>query len=282
MSIKLAAIGVSAALAAVLAFGSFYVVDQGERGVVIRNGAIIAVHEPGLGFKLPIIDGVSTIDIRSKAKTYDKVLAYSADQQTASLAVSINYSIPGDKAGLVYSEYGTEANLISRLVERKLMAQVKNVFGGFNAQRAITERGKLNADIQMALQDAVEGPITIEAVQIENIDFSDAYEAKIEERMSAEIEVQKLKQNAEREKVQAQIVVTQAQAAADATRAQAQADADATRLRGEAQADAIKAKGAALRDNPSLIELTAAERWNGILPTTMVPGGATPFVSVGK
>ncbi|BCP51747.1 hypothetical protein K32_03640 [Kaistia sp. 32K] len=50
----------------------------------------------------------------------------------------------------------------------------------------------------------------IEAVQIENIDFSDTYEAKIEERMSAEIEVQKLKQNAEREKVQAAITVTQA------------------------------------------------------------------------
>jgi len=49
-----------------------------------------------------------------------------------------------------------------------------------------------------------------------------------------------------------------------------------------AEADAIRAKGAALRDNPTLIALTSAERWNGILPTTMVPGGAVPFVNVGK
>ncbi|MCM5555723.1 SPFH domain-containing protein [Pleomorphomonas sp. NRKKF1] len=194
--------------------------------------------------------------------------------------MSVNYSIPGDKAGLVYSDYGNEENLMSRLVERKLMAQVKNVFGQYNAARAITERAKLNADIQLALQEAVEGPVTIEAVQVENIDFSAAYEAKIEERMSAEIEVQKLKQNAEREKVQAEITVTKAKADADATRAQAQADADAARLRGEAEAAAIRAKGAALRDNPNLVELTAAERWNGVLPTTMVPGGATPFVRV--
>jgi len=41
-------------------------------------------------------------------------------------------------------------------------------------------------------------------------------------------------------------------------------------------------RGALLRDNPSLIDLTAAERWNGTLPTTMVPGSATPFVNVGK
>ncbi|MBT1154400.1 prohibitin family protein [Aminobacter anthyllidis] len=282
MTIKIAAFGASAALLAILSFGSFYVVDQGERGVVTRNGAILAVNEPGLGFKMPIMDGVTYIDVRSKAKTYDSVMAYSADQQTATLAVSINYSIPGDKAGIVYAEYGNEDNLLSRLVERKLMAQVKNVFGQYNAARAITERAKLNADIQIALQEAVEGPVVIEAVQIENIDFSDTYEAKIEERMSAEIEVQKLKQNLEREKVQATIRVTQAGAEADATRAQAEADADAARLRGEAEADAIKAKGAALRDNPTLIELTAAERWNGTLPTTMVPGGATPFLNVGK
>lgn len=280
MSVKLAALGVAALAIAATSFGSFYVVDQGERGVVLRNGRIVATNEAGLHWKAPFIDSVATIDVRSKAKQYEGVMAYSADQQTASLMVSVNYSIPGDKAGEVYSEYGNEDNLMSRLVERKLFAQVKNVFGGYNAARAIQERAKLNADIQLALQESVEGPVIIEAVQIENIDFSRAYEEKIEERMSAEIEVAKLKQNAEREKVQAQITVTQAQAEADATRAKAQAEADAARLRGEAEAAAIRAKGAALRDNPSLIELTAAERWNGILPTTMVPGSATPFVNV--
>jgi len=282
MSVKIVALGVSALAIAAMSFGSFFVVDQGERGVVTRNGEIAYVAEPGLHFKMPFVDGVSTVDIRSKAKTYDSVPSYSADQQTAVLAVSVNYAIPGDKAGLVYAEYGNEDNLMSRLVERKLMAAVKNTFGGYTASRAITERAKLTADIQFALQEAVEGPVVIEAVQIENIDFSDAYEAKIEERMSAEIEVQKLRQNAEREKVQAQITVTQAQAAADATRAQAEANAAAVKLQGEAEADAIRAKGAALRDNPALVDLTAVEKWSGTLPTTMVPGASLPFVNVGK
>lgn len=280
MSKALVGIGFAAIATAVLTFGSFYKVDQGERGVVLRNGAIVSVNEPGLGFKMPIIDSVAYISTQSRAKVYENVMAYSADQQSANLVVSINYSIPADKAAEVYSEYTTEDNLLSRLVERKLQAQVKNVFGQFNAARAVTERAKLNADIQIALQEAVDGPVVVEAVQVENIDFSDNYEAKIEERMSAEIEVQKLKQNLERERVQAEITVTQAQASADAVEAQAKAQANATRMRGEAEADAIRAKGAALRDNPTLIDLTAAERWNGTLPTTMVPGGATPFVSV--
>jgi fumarate reductase flavoprotein subunit len=54
--------------------------------------------------------------------------------------------------------------------------------------------------------------------------------------------VQRLRQNLEREKVQADIVVTQARAKADAVRAAAQAEADAIRLRGDAEAAAIKAR----------------------------------------
>ena len=49
---------------------------------------------------------------------------------------------------------------------------------------------------------------------------------EIEARMQAEVEVQKLKQNLEREKVQADIAVTQATGRANSIRAEAQAQAD--------------------------------------------------------
>ena len=131
--------------------------------------------------------------------------------------------------------------------------------------------------------------IVIESVQLENIEFSANYLHSIEQRMLAEVEVQKLQQNAEREKVQAQITVTQANA--NAVRAEAQANADATRLNGEAQASnikitgeaqaaAIEARARALGTNPNLVTLVQAEKWNGVLPTTMVPGSAVPFVSI--
>jgi regulator of protease activity HflC (stomatin/prohibitin superfamily) len=132
----------------------------------------------------------------------------------------------------------------------------------------------------MAIQKAVIGPIIVESVQIENIDFSDAYENSIEARMLAEVEVQKVRQNAEREKVTAEITVIQAQAEADAQLARATAEAEATRIRGEAEASAIKAKAEALKDNAGLIALTQAEKWNGQLPTTMIPGSTVPFMDV--
>jgi len=50
-------------------------------------------------------------------------------------------------------------------------------------------------------------------------------------------------------------------------------------VKGEAEASAIKARAEALAQNQNLIELTKAERWDGKLPTTMIPGSAVPFIS---
>ncbi len=52
------------------------------------------------------------------------------------------------------------------------------------------------------------------------------------------------------------------------------------KLTGEAEAAAIEARAKALGTNPNLVTLVQAERWNGVLPTTMVPSSAVPFVSV--
>jgi regulator of protease activity HflC (stomatin/prohibitin superfamily) len=267
-------------LALVVLGGSFYTIDQGERGVILRYGAVVGTAEPGLGFKLPFVDSVVKISVQSRAQVYENVSTYSRDQQPATITISVNYRLPADQVDKIYAEYGGEAGIVSRLIDRRVFEQMKNVFGRFNAVTAIQDRARLNAETEDAIRKFIVGPVVIESVQIENIDFSDAYEQSIENRMLAEVEVQKLQQNAEREKVQAQITVTQANARADAIRAEAEANAAATRLAGEAEADAIRAKGGALRDNPSLISLTAAEKWNGQLPTTMVPGSAVPFIGV--
>lgn len=260
--------------------GSWYTVDQGERGVMLRNGAITGVSEPGLGFKMPMIDRVVDIDVRSRAQIYENVLAYSRDQQVAGLTLSVNYRVPADAVVSVYENFGSVEQLRSRLLDRQIMDESKNVFGRFNAATAIQDRSRLVAEIQDAVQAAVLGPIIIESVQIENIDFSDAYEQSIEQRMLAEVEVERVRQNAERERVQAEIAVIQAQAAADARVAQATAEAEAIRMQGNAEADAIQARGDALRENPNLINLVQAERWNGQLPTTMVPSSTVPFMNM--
>lgn len=261
-------------------FGSWYTIDQGERGVLLRNGAVVGSAQPGLGFKTPWIEEVVKVSVQSRAQIYKEVPAYSKDQQSAILALSVNYRIPADQVTEVYGTYGGEDGLLARLVDRRVNEDLKTVFGRFTAVQAIQERGRLNMEVATAVQNSVKGPVIIDSVQIENIDFSDVYEASIEQRMLAEVEVQKLRQNAEREKVQAEITVTQAKANADAVRAQSNAEAEAIRIKGDAEAASIKARGDALRENPGLVALTQAEKWNGQLPTTMLPGGAVPMLQL--
>lgn len=277
-AVALAAVGL---VGVAVLTGGWYTVDQGERAVVLRTGAITGTSEPGLHFKIPLVDSVVPIDVRTQAKVYNNVMAYSRDQQTATMAISVNFRIPADQVAEVYSNFGSLDGLVTRLLDRQVMDESKNVFGRYNAVTAIQERSKLVADAQNAIQEAVKGPVVIESVQIENIDFSDAYEQSIEQRMLAEVEVQKVRQNAEREKIQAEIKVIQAQALADSQVAQATAEAEAIRLKGEAEAKAINARGEALKNNPNLISLVQAERWNGVLPTTMLPNGTLPFLNVG-
>lgn len=290
--IRTAAIAAVLGVVALIIFGgSFYTIDQGERGVILRYGAVVGTAEPGLGFKLPLIDSVVKISVQSRAQVYENVPTYSRDQQLANVTISVNYRLPPDQVEKIYAEYGGESGILSRLIDRRVYEQMKNVFGRFNAVTSIQERSRLNSETETAIRDFINGPVLIESVQIENIDFSEAYEQSIENRMLAEVEVQKLRQNAEREKVQAEITVTQANARADAIRAEAEANAAATRLAGQAEADNIRARGmaeaetisakaAALRDNPGLVNLTATEKWNGQLPATMVPGAAVPFIGV--
>lgn len=263
------------------AFDGFYTIDQGELGVQLRNGAVTGVAEPGFHMQVPFIDSVKEISIRTETIDYDNVASYSKDIQAADITIVVTLRPDPSRVTDVYSEYGSVQAMADRVVTPAVYSETKIVFGSFNAATAIAERARLVAEIEAAIRKQVEGaPLILESVQVANIDFSKAFEQSVEERMLAEVEVTKLRQNLEREKVEADIVRTQAAAQADKVRAEAQADADAIRLKGEAEAAAITARGAALRDNPALIQLVQAERWNGVLPTTMLPAGSVPFIDV--
>lgn len=278
--IKFTAPMIAGFLVLVILFSSWYTVDQGERAVILRNGAAIGTAEPGLHFKLPIIDKVVFISMQSLKIEFNKMASYSKDQQPAEIKLSVNFHVLPSSVQNIYSTYGSVDALVDRVLRPKVNDSTKEVFGQFTAVSVIQDRAKFGTDVYQSIVTAVGTDLVIESIQIEDIDFSNAYEQSIEQRMLAEVEVQKVKQNWEKEKISADITRTKAQAEADAQLAQAIAQAKAIEMRGQAEASAIQAKGTALRDNPALVALIQAEKWDGKLPNTMVPGSAVPFLSV--
>lgn len=263
-----------------LTLGSWFTTPEGYRTVVTRLGAVTEVYAPGFHWKAPFLDDAYDISIQPQKTLIEKMETYSRDQQTAFLRVSVNWHVVEAKVKEMYSGYGSLSTVQSVLLTPKIYEHVKTVFGGFNAETAIQSRGKLNVDTTTALSRAVGDVIQIESVQIEDIAFNDSYIKSIDERMQAEVEVGKLAQNAAREKYQADIALTQAGAKAGAAKLNAEATAYAAKIQGEAEAGSIRARGAALADNPLLVEWAKAEKWDGKLPLTMVPGQAVPFVNV--
>ena len=269
------------AMIGVVVFGCIYTVDEGERAVVLRNGRLVEVAEPGLGFKWPLIDTAKSISIRNHSIKFGGVDAYTHDQQPAKLVVSASYHVPDSGVRALYSLYGSLENMEDRLISRQLPTQVENVFGQYTAISVVKDRVAFVKDLNDAVRAAIkDSPVIIDSVQVENIDFSAVYEKSIEDRMDAEVKIATRRQNLETEKVNAEITVTKAKAEADSRLAAAKADAEAVRLKGQAEAESIRARGEALRQNPQVVNLTTAQRWDGKLPDTMIPGGTVPFVEV--
>ena len=262
--------------------GSMYTVDQGERGVVLHYGEVSKVADPGLHFKWPYIDRVVRIPTRTTTGTMKDIFAYSSDQQPAQIALSVTFAVADDGVEALYTQFGKTEKLYELVIVPIVTQEIKTVFGQFTAIRSVQHREELNNKTRDAIVTALaKYPyLRIESVQIENVDFSDAYEQTIEDRMKAEVEVERYRQNLERERIEAQIAATRAQGQADAQIKAAEAEAKAIALRSKAEADAINAKGEALRKNPEIIRLTQAEKWNGRLPQIMLPNSAVPMLAL--
>lgn len=262
--------------------GSFYTVDEGEKAVITRNGAIVDVAGPGFHTKTPFVDDANTVSLRDGMISFDEIQVYTQDGQTATVhKVSISYRAkPGnDSVKEIYSRYGTVENAVAQMVTRRVGESLETVFGQFNADNAIRKRADLGLAFSARIKE-INGPVEILAAQIENFSLPASYEANIEAKMTQEVEVKKLEEQEKQNAVTNRIKVATAEADAAAQLAAANAAAEATRIQGQAVADAIRAKNDAIKESPNLVELTKAERWDGKLPATFVPGSAVPFLNI--
>ncbi len=281
---RLAGLAALGLLGLATVFAGAYTVDQSELGVKLRFGKIVSIEQPGGNVKIPFVEHVVKVDMQTRTMKWDKVNAYSADQQPADLHVSVTLHVDPSKVPDFYARFGGDIpTAVAASISPHVNQQVKVVFGQFTAVRAIQERARLNKEAQAAVEGAInDSPLIIESVQIESIDYSREYVRAVEARMQAEVEVQKVQQQSMREIEQAKIDRTRADVEAYKIMASAKAQAESRKLQGDAEAAAIRAKGDALKDNPALVPLVIAEKWNGALPTQMLPGNTVPFLNLAK
>jgi regulator of protease activity HflC (stomatin/prohibitin superfamily) len=260
-------------------YGWCATVPAGHVGVVEHFGQVReSTLQPGFhmtGF----FEHVHPVDIRTQRHNYNTE-AFSSDIQQVGLMIAVNENISPDAAYKLYTTVGM--NYLENLLEPRLMENAKVVISKYTAESLIANREKLSAEVLVKMQaDMVQYGINVTAISIENIDFTDQYEAAIEAKQVATQEKQKAQTEQERmtmeETQQAERKRIAAQAAADVQKINADAEAYAITAKADAEAEANKKLNASL--TVDLIEYNKILHWNGQLPT--ITGGGTPIINFG-
>ena len=283
-------IGALLVIAFIIVPFSFHTVNTGELAVVRHLGKITDVRDAGTNFDLWFVNKYEKYD--TKVQNVDIITAaYSSDAQTMEVTMTLQYQIMPDKVIDIATQYGSLEILQSR-IQSIAIEKTKAVLSSYKAMDIIAQRASISPAVEDAIKDAIgeEYFVKVNTVVLSNIDFSDAFEQAVEDKMIAE--QAKLKADYENEKkvaaaeadaaaklkeAQAQIEI--AQAAADAKlkealaqKAIAEAEAEALLIKAEAEAAAndIIAKSV----TQELLDKILAENWDGKLPNTYVGDGS--------
>ncbi|HLT14157.1 MAG TPA: FtsH protease activity modulator HflK [Marinobacter sp.] len=97
--------GAILAVAAILAFGyvifqSFYTVDEQERAVVLRFGEFSRTEEPGLRFKVPLIDSVTKVLVTNVRTAQSSGQMLTQDENLVTVDLQVQYRV-GDAEAYV-------------------------------------------------------------------------------------------------------------------------------------------------------------------------------------
>nr|WP_051008717.1 prohibitin family protein [Gayadomonas joobiniege] len=277
---KAIAFGIIGIFSIAVVASSIYTVEEGHVGIVKRFGEAKYQENPGLHFKLPFIDSVEPIEVRTR-KNAEKMASSTKEQMPVTIEVSVNWTADKEAALDLFRKYGGLMQFEQRILDPRFRSATKDTIPRFEAEQLIQDRALAIQGIEQRLIAEMEGfPVVVDNIQIENIELPAKYIQSIEikqtEKNLAAAEEHKL----ERQRLEALREVNTADAKAQGIIKVAEAEAQAIVLKGEAEAQAIEAKAKALRDNPLIVSLTEAQNWDGKLPQTMLAEGGMPILDM--
>lgn len=222
--------------------GSFHTVEAGQVAVVKHLGEARTVRTAGTYFDFWITEKYEYYD--AKVQNMDiRTQAYSKDAQTMTIAMNVQYKIDDSKVIEIANQYGT-IDLLANRIESIATEKAKATLSSYSAMNIIETRSTISPLVEETIKSAVneEYCVDIVAVVLTNIDFSDAFEKTVEDKMIAEQE--KLKAEYEKEtaivNAEKELEVAKLQAQAKIERAKADAEAQIEVARAEAEAVKLK------------------------------------------
>lgn len=233
---------------------SFHTVNSGELAVVKNLGKITGTRDAGTNFDLWFTTSYQKYD--TKVQNVEiTTAAYSSDAQTMDVVMTLQYQIMPERVTDIATQYGT-LDVLQNRIQSIVIEKTKAVLSSHKAMDIIATRANISPEVEAAVKAAVDEDyfVSITAVVLTNIDFSDSFEKAVEDKMVAE--QAKLKADYDNE----------------TKLAKAEADAKALMIQAEAEAKANELLTKSLTDQ--VLEAKFYEKWDGKLPQVMGEGSA--------
>ena len=183
-------------IAAVL-YSSVVVVTEGTRGIMLRFNKVqrdaenkVVVYEPGLHFKLPLIDSIKVLDARIRTLDGSATRFVTVEKKDLLVDSYVKWRI-SDFGRFYTATGGGDYNQASSLLSRKVNDRLRSEIGTRTIKDIVSgTRGELMAGAKKALnsgQDSTsELGIEVVDVRVKQINLPDEVSSSIYQRMRAE------------------------------------------------------------------------------------------------
>lgn len=142
--------GLAVVIVVVWAFMGFYIVDEAERGVVLRFGKVEPTQVlPGLRWNPPMIDEISLVNVSAlNTETYQNRAMLTTDENIIDIDVTVQYRIQDPV------KYVIAVDDPKRSLDNSAESAIRHVVGGnFMDQILTTGRSALAGDVEDRLQE---------------------------------------------------------------------------------------------------------------------------------
>ena len=173
----------------------FYTVDESERGVVMRFGALREeVVMPGLRWNAPGVDSVQKINVsRVNTRSYSKDML-TTDENIVHVSMDVQYLIQ-DPVKFVMVVRDPEMSL-----DHAAESAIRHVVGGTTMDRVLTQgRADVSAEVRDRLQrymDTYDSGIMISQVTVRNAQPPDAVQGAFDDVIKAREDEQRVQNEA--------------------------------------------------------------------------------------
>lgn len=267
-------LGILSVIAFIFVPFSFHQIDTGEVAVVKVWGKAEYTKAEGTHFDFWIGKKYQKYDTKVR-QTECSTMAYSQDAQTMDVKLTVQYRIQVDNVMNINKEFGSLEVLESR-IQSIVEDKTKATMSLLQAMKIIEQREMISAEvIKNISEESDKYYVEIVNVLITNIDFSDAFEKAVEDKMIAEQLQLQAEYEAKKAETEAKGKLAVAKLEAEAELEKARKEAESIEVKAESEANALKIIETAWKEiDPAvrqvMLQEMAINSWTGELPDTMV------------